>query len=146
MKQLILTITLLSLVTLFSCNKKELEENNQFIVGTWVANFETITGCLDPDMDIQHEVSCTDTYCIEFTFDGDGVYTANILTEDGQLGEQGTYTLNVDDISLCQEDEGEIFCKGGSYDISPTSLTFTTTDTDSECMTTWTFEKVDGSN
>ncbi len=143
MKITFLLIATFSLAALFSCNKKEVEENNQFIVGSWVANFETISGCSDVASDIQQEIGCSDTYCIEFTFEQGGIYTANITNEDGTLGEQGTFTLDIDNISLCEEDEGEIFCKGGPYSVNPTTLTFSTTDIDTGCVTTWTFEKME---
>jgi len=143
MKQLIILISLVTAGLLVSCNKKELEENNRFIVGVWEANFETLSGCGDPAMDIQEEISCTETDCVRYTFEEDGVYFAEVTIDGESFGEQGTYSLDIDKLSLCVEDEGVVTCNGGSYDVNSTTLSFTITDADSGCNITRTFEKVD---
>lgn len=131
------------LTTLFSCNKKELEEDNQFILGTWEASFETRSGCTDTGMDSQGEITCTETDCIRYTFEEGGVYFANITMDGETFGEQGTFTLDVDKISFCIEDEGEVTCNGGSYEVNSIGLNFTITDEDSGCLIRWDFEKVE---
>ncbi len=143
MKQLIVLTSIVAVGFLFSCNKKELEENNRFIVGTWEANFETLAGCEDPSMDMQGEISCSETECIRYTFQEDGVYFAEITIEGDTFGEQGTYSLDIDNLSLCIEDEGTVTCNGGSYDVNAFTLSFTITDADTECTITRIFEKVD---
>jgi len=143
MKQLIVLISIVSAVSLSSCNKKELEENNRFIVGTWEANFETKAGCDDPGMDMQGEVECNESSCVIYTFEEDGTYFAEITTDGEALGEQGTYSLDIDNLSLCIEDEDIITCNGGSYDISSLSLSFTITDPDTRCSITRVFEKIE---
>ncbi len=146
MKQLIVLISLVAVGSLISCNKKELEENNRFIVGVWEANFETLAGCDDPGMDIQGEIECTETDCIRYTFQDDGVYFSEITIEGETFGEQGTYSLDIDNLSLCIEDEGIVTCNGGSYDVNSATLQFTITDTDSGCSISRVFEKTETSS
>ncbi len=143
MKQVLLYFTLCALVYLMSCNKKELEENNSFIIGVWEANFESLSGCDDPGMDIQGEISCTEVECIRYTFQEDGIYFANVTIDGETFGEQGTFSLDVDNISLCIEDEGNVTCNGGSYDVNATTLSFTITDADTGCAIFRVFDKVD---
>ena len=145
MKQLIILVSIIAVGSLISCNKKELEENNRFIIGVWEANFETLSGCDDPAMDIQDEISCTETACVRYTFEEDGVYFAEITVDGETFGEQGTYSLDIDKIDLCIEDEGVVTCNGGSYEVSSTNLSFTITDADSGCSISRTFLKLESS-
>lgn len=130
------------IISLIGCNKKELEDNRTEIIGTWIANFETFTGCDDPGMDIQGEVSCTEDLCVTYTFEEDGIYFAEFTVDRDNFGEQGTYSLGVDDITLCIEDDGENICNGGGYDVSGLSLSFSIVDPETGCTVFRTFDKV----
>ena len=143
MKQLIVLISIVAIGSLISCNKKELEENNRFIVGTWEANFETLSGCEDPDLNFHGEINCTEMACIRYTFEDDGVYFAEVTIDGETFGEQGTFSLDIDNLSLCIEDEGVVTCNGGSYNVNSATLEFTITDSDSGCSITRIFEKTD---
>lgn len=144
MKQIVLFSMSILIISLIGCNKKELEDNRTEIIGTWIANFETFSGCDDPGpgMDIQREVSCTDNDCITYTFQDDGVYFAEFTVEGDNFGEQGTYSLDIDEITLCIEDDGENICNGGDYDVSGLSLSFSFVDPETGCTVFRTFDKV----
>ncbi|XOV91613.1 MAG: hypothetical protein ACFHWX_15530 [Bacteroidota bacterium] len=143
MKQATLLVSFAILSTLFSCNKKQIEESNQFIIGTWEAISETLTGCDDPGMDTDGELVCSETSCVKYTFEEGGTYFAEITINGETFGEQGTFTLDVDKISLCVEDEGVVTCNGGSFNINSLNMSFTITDTDSGCSIFRYFEKLE---
>ena len=139
MKRFIFLILILSIIV--SCGKKEEEENRNNIVGTWVGISQIISNCTEDRDNSNEELDCTESGCITYTFDAEGIYISNITIQSETFGEQGTYAVKDETITFCQEDDEDLICLSGSYDVSTNSLILTTTDEETGCTTQLIFDR-----
>lgn len=143
MKQKFLVVFILA-CTLCSCGEDPKKENQNNLIGTWIAVQRTYAGCeneLDNGVD---DLDCTNANCLKMFFEKDslGSFYSIETTIDGiTSGESGTFRAGEKNLTLClQVDEDTEICESLKMDVSKTMLSLTRTDTSLACTVTTLFQ------
>lgn len=139
-----LTTLLSSLLFFASCKEEDntQKENQENIIGTWIATEVSTTACEDPDSDASSSLECTSANCLTYQFVSDTtqLFIITTITDGITRNESGIYMVSKSQVSFCAEEEEDglvctasdlLFVQDNSIALT---MTLTTTSEETGCI------------
>ena len=135
MKKFLLILSAISLIWISGC--KDDDRSGSF-VGVWIGTTVAVTDCMEPTDNSERSLSCDDSSCYRLDLNGDGTYTY----QEGLAITPGTWST-AGGITLCSVEDGEEVCETYAAVVNSTTLTLSTTNEDTGCITSLIFTRTE---
>jgi hypothetical protein len=144
MKSLVTSFAVLFSIVMVtsSCNDDKDSSPSNPIVGTWVMESVTLSGCDDDEDNGEYELGCTNTTCSKVTVSKNGGFTSTTTFGGQTETDNGTYEITGNKIEICTD--GGTDCSISDFQLSDgdKKLTMKEIDEDSGCLMNVIYKKI----
>ncbi|SNT29671.1 hypothetical protein SAMN05421640_3264 [Ekhidna lutea] len=127
-------LTVLATITIIFTPGCKDDDRSGSYVGVWVGTNVSVTEC--DTNNSSNNLTCDETRCFRLILSADGTYTY----QEGLPIRTGTWNTD-GGLTLCVEEDGELECETFDVTVNSTTLTLSTTNEASGCITTHSFER-----
>ena len=118
-----------------SCNDDKESSPSNPIVGTWVLETITMSGCDDDDENGSYSLGCTATTCSKVTTTKDGKFSTSTTLGGVTVNDNGTYSVTGNSLAICVDNGTDCSTTEFLLSSNNNNLTMKETDDETGCLT-----------
>lgn len=143
MKSILTSIAVIFSVVVLtsSCNDDKESSPSNPIVGTWVLETITMSGCDDDDENGNFSLGCTATTCSKVTTTKDGKFSSSTTLGGITVNDNGTYAVSGNSLEICVDNGTDCSTTQFQLSNSNNNLTMKETDEETGCLTTAVYKR-----